>query len=530
MSRDVGKMGEAVFRHWCASLGLTANPSLEMDKTGWDFLVEFDFDNQTSLEMSIVHQGPIECKVQIKSTDKRARKLPISLSNLRRLVTSSMPAFIVFIEFDGSDTPQRTFLVHIDQKICAEVLKRLHDAEQNGESDRFHKKTMTIRYDDQHQLSEPIGQALAQSIGHYVGPKIEAYTTGKIEHLSKAGFENGFAEMTFMAEDEDTIQKLIDMSLGIECEAEVSQVEASMVRFGKRGAEPFLKHSSLKIGMMDVKPNFSGAIKFRTDKLGASFAFPGELYVSQFNNSAPEYMQKARLKADFFDLVFNPNTNAARYTFIVPDGAIPIRRLRDGLRLRKTLSDPEQLLYVELDMPPFPEFKFTAKGHGHEFDLQTALGAAEAGIKILSSFDITNDVKMSLTEAVHKAPAILELEAWLAPEIGAFKFTFTISDASPTIMKEAACVMFHYAPIGNIMVGAFITAIGQVLNNPDGSYTVLPYKKKIDRILVREKGEAVDPEDLIDAGRSITEKYKDDYIVATLYDEDDFRESESRLN
>lgn len=523
MSRDVGKLGEAVFRQWCASLGLTANPSLEMDRTGWDFLVEFDFKNQPSLEISTVHQGPIECKVQIKSTDKQDRKLAITLSNLRRLATSSMPAFILFLEFDGKDSPQRSFLVHVGQDICSQILQRLHEAEQKGESDRLHKKTLTIKYGDQHQLSEPVGSALSQAIGLHVGSSIETYTTSKIQNLSKAGFENGFAEMTFTAEDEDTIQKMIDMSIGLEVQAEVSNVEASMLRFGKKGASPFLKHDTLKIGMMDVKPNFKGLIKFRTDKLGASFAFPAELYVSQFNFSAPEEMRKARIKADFFDLVFNPYTNAAHYTFVPPEGAMPIRLLRDGLRLLKTLSTPGKQLLVELDMPPLPELKLIAKGNAHAFEHESALDAVEASIKILSAFDITNDVKMTLAEASQKGLAILNLNTWRDPEMGGFKFTFTLLDDSITLKKEAACVMFHNAPIGNIMVGAFITAIGQILTNDDGSYTVLPSKKIIDRILVRERGEQIAPEDLIEAGRSIQSKYEEDYTVARLYEEDDFQ-------
>lgn len=102
--RDLGQMGENSVQLWCSQVGLTANGS-RIDKTGWDFVIEFPFQN--FIGPARVHEAAIECKVQVKATDNRDRKWQIKLSNLRRLITAPMPAFILILEFDGKKAAQR---------------------------------------------------------------------------------------------------------------------------------------------------------------------------------------------------------------------------------------------------------------------------------------------------------------------------------------------------------------------------------------------------------------------------------------
>lgn len=176
--RDVGRMGESAFCQWCASAGLTANSS-NVDKTGWDFIVEFAFARRHENTFGSVHDAALECKVQVKSTDKRDRKLAIKLSNLKRLVTSAMPSFFVFIEFDGMEQAQRVFLVHVDQKIAYSVLARLQEAESKNESHLLHKKTLVVKYDESNLISEPTGLALAEAIRKHVGDDLASYINEK---------------------------------------------------------------------------------------------------------------------------------------------------------------------------------------------------------------------------------------------------------------------------------------------------------------------------------------------------------------
>lgn len=135
--RDLGGMGESFFDFWCRREGLTINPSI-VDKTGWDYLVEFPFSSSpTTMNL---HKSAPECKIQVKATDSKNRKLAIKLSNLRRLATSKTPTFIVFIEFSGKNHPENIFVVHLDSRLIFNILKRVYEVEKNGDTVNLHKK------------------------------------------------------------------------------------------------------------------------------------------------------------------------------------------------------------------------------------------------------------------------------------------------------------------------------------------------------------------------------------------------------
>ena len=132
--RDLGQLGESTFSMWCAQVSLVANPSM-IDKTGWDFYLQFPISNNLSPQQ--LHKSAFECKVQVKATDKKDRKLAITISNLRQMATSPMPTFYCFLEFDGQSQVQKAFLLHLNHEIIYSILKRVHEIEQ---SDKDNKK------------------------------------------------------------------------------------------------------------------------------------------------------------------------------------------------------------------------------------------------------------------------------------------------------------------------------------------------------------------------------------------------------
>lgn len=89
---DIGEMGEKIFSYWCAEAEIVCNDS-KIDKTGWDFFIEFNDAFDKSLPLDMQHPR-IEAKVQVKSTQSVKRSVQVSLSNLQRLATSIQPAFL----------------------------------------------------------------------------------------------------------------------------------------------------------------------------------------------------------------------------------------------------------------------------------------------------------------------------------------------------------------------------------------------------------------------------------------------------
>lgn len=520
--RDLGRMGESAFSQWCASVGLTANNS-HVDQTGWDFLVEFDFNTHESLEYSTIHDAALECKVQVKSTDKIDRKLAIKLSNLKRLATAAIPAFFVFIEFDGTDSAQRVFVVHLDKTLSSKIMSRLHDIEQEGNSHLLHKKTLTIRYDDSHLLCDVTGLALVAAMRASIGPSMSDYVAQKHVHLRTTGFDDGFAKLTFSVEGVEAMSRLVDMSIGIAVDAEISNVKGFKQRFGRKSRIPFLTEANVKLGIPDLKPNFEGTIKFKADKLGPAFSFPVKVYFSPFNPGVPKDLHRARIVGDFFDLIFNPSTGAPTFTFSVPVEVVEIRVLRDALKLLEALSTSGDYMLLELVLPDLPITKFEAKSPGSPFVLSTELAAVEAALRILTRLDIPNRVEMSLERASRYSSRLAEMDNVLSADAKSFKLEIPRLREPLAKNKALVCLSFFWTPVGNIVVGAFVTMIGNPLPSDGGGFLLLPATKTIERILARERGEAVDRNELARAAEAIEQKYeRQQYEVITLFDKNFF--------
>ena len=517
--RNLGRLGESVFSQWCASAGLRSNVS-NVDETGWDFLVEFDFHSKDTLEFSFVHEAAFECKVQVKATDKKDRKLAIKLSNLKRLATAPMPAFFVFIEFDGKESAQRVFLVHVDESISFDILRRLHEAEHRGEGHTLHKKTMTVKYDDNHLLADVSGDSLKLAMREHMGPSMSEYVMKKNSFLSTAGFDDGSAQLTISAIGVENLSKLVEMSLGLTDDAIVSTFVAFKQRFGKKSNVPFINDKDVKLGMPDLKPSFEGVIKFKTDKLGPSLVFPAKLYFSPFNEVVPKKMRRGRIAVAFFDLIFNPFTSESTYTFSFSGKILGIKMLRDGLKFMEILSTPGQLIYSELIAGQQPTMRFEVKSPGMLFELKNELNAVEAGMRILALLDISNDTKMSLEQATRSASRLAEMDMVLHADAGQLKLDIPCHDRPLMDGRELVCIQFFSTPVGEIHVGVFVTLIGKPLPTVSG-YTLLPTSKNIERIVIREQGEKIERENLVAATIAIEQKYADEYDVAILFEKND---------
>ncbi len=290
-------MGESTFCLWCGDAGLIPNGS-RIDKTGWDFFVEFPFESVTDTPIDM--QGAaLECKVQVKATDKTDRKLQIKLSNLRRLITAQMPAFFIFIEFDETESAKSAFLVHIDNDLISKVLKRLREIDQSDQENDFNKRTMTIFYDDSHRLPSLDGVGLKKAILGHINGTIEEYISKKKKYLESTGFEDGFAQMHFTTSGEENLEKLLNVSLGIEKDVEVSNFTGVHCRFGILGKKPFVSVESAKLSMPNLQPTASGKVRFKESKLSPGISFDARLYISPLNVMVPEKLKKIRVRAIF---------------------------------------------------------------------------------------------------------------------------------------------------------------------------------------------------------------------------------------
>lgn len=509
-------MGESTFSLWCAEAGLVHNGS-KIDKTGWDFYVEFPFAGNSDAHQ--LHAPAIECKVQVKASDKRDRKLAIKLSNLRRLITAQMPAFFVFIEFDGEACAQRAYLRHVDQEIISKTLEKIHKIEQLEGRVDHHKRTITIDYDAEHELKQLGGVALKSAIESYVGNGMVAYVAQKKQILESAGFENGFARITATTEGEEELHKLIDVSIGARKSVTVKSFKGYHTRFGVKSRTPMIDLLGGELEMPDLKPAASGLVHFRDDPLSPSLTFSCKLFVSPLNHILPKELGKMRVEGEFFDIKLNPYTGAAEYKFDEFAGEIiPISKLRDILRLLRLITSSSKKATAELALEGLPSWAFSINCLNQSFELSDEIEALDCATKILSYFDITEQVATTLIEISRNAEALRQFYSALNATSHQFKVEFGVNGDGYDASKQVACIIVTTVRIGKYVFGVILAITGNVFPVENDRYCLFASQVSVERKIVSNESGEIKGKDLISAIECVENKYETSHEVVTMFD------------
>ena len=274
--RDLGTLGEKAFTSWCTEGEITATRP-DIDHHGWDYYLEFhsENNNEHSLDMQ---PAPLECKVQIKSTDGESKEVQFWLSNLHRLIKTPMPVFVCFIEFNGNNKPESAYLVHLGEDIIRHTLKRLRKADILGKKDKIHEEKITIKYDDSHKIDSLDGISLRKAILSHIKNGLEEYTSHKDELVKSLGFEDGSVHITFETQDFDSLN---DVFLGIKPEVSIVNLIASNYRFGIKDLHPLYELEKSKLSIPDLPVFAEGEIIFKEHLLSRGISFPCKVYDSR---------------------------------------------------------------------------------------------------------------------------------------------------------------------------------------------------------------------------------------------------------
>ncbi|WP_413460516.1 hypothetical protein [Herbaspirillum huttiense] len=513
--RDLGEMGESTFSLWCAQAGLASNGS-KIDKHGWDFFVEFP--SEPSIDVEILHQPAIECKVQVKATDKTKRKLAIKLSNLRRLITASMPAFFVFIEFDGGDSAAKAFLVHVNKDLITKTLERIHQLGSEGEID-LHKRSMTIQYGPENEIGSMTGSALKAAIEGHVPRGMMNYVSEKNEHLRTTGFEDGFAQMRITTSGEENLIDLIDVSIGLKKSVQIATFESAFTRFGIKTSDPSSVHSDARLEMPDLKPSDIGKIIFKEDPLLPGLAFPCRYYYSPLNKVVPKKFVKIRIEADCFDLVINPFTGAATYSFNAGAGVrLQVKELRNVIRLMYMLSSSAKSISLSMMTSTFKNVGFWINAADVPFAYTKLLDALDTAVKICDYFEMSEPVLVSLEEVMRDAPKINSLILVISGNPRTVRCDFSIQGEDWDPSKETACVAVSSIRIGRRIFGIIFVIIGKVTEIGENRYSLAGTLTKVERKFVSLEDGELNRDDVISAVEEIEKIYEAGYQVITTVD------------
>lgn len=509
--RDLGLLGENIFSIWCHQVGLIPNPSI-IDKTGWDFFVQFPISNNLSAKK--LHQTAFECRVQVKATDKRDRKLAITISNLRQMVTAQMPTFYVFLEFDGKNEVQRAFVLHVDNEIIYSTLKKIHEIEQSDKDNNLNKRTITLKYDETHELKFLNGESLKEKLLGYIGENYSDYLKDKSKFLENCGFEDGYGILQFSLNGEDSIKKIIDVSLGLEEELDIENFVSINQRFGIPSKEPELqsRNAKLKLGMSFPK---KGKIKFKEDKLSTGLTFDINFYTSPFSFREFRKFSKFRVIGEFFDLSCEPYQNKANYSFSLGDDSRwELNQLQKAIKLITLLSKDKYKTFFEIELENFETFSFTLNSKHIKRNLDVFDELLIKIFQICHQLKVHDEIHMSLKELYYYKDQIESFHTIITNfnkcDCGV---EFLLNGDNSFNKNQVAHISVIACHLGNLKIGVILTVIGDIQVILDNKFRVASSKIHIEKVFTVTQKDKLINKNIREFIDILILKYEENYNV-----------------
>ncbi|AOE80765.1 hypothetical protein A7318_19945 [Pseudomonas lurida] len=456
--RDLGEAGETAFISFCAIAGITANKSIK-DRHGWDIFIEFEGDIDIG-DAARMHEPLMECKVQIKTTDARKRALPVTLSNLKAMATSTLPAFYVLLEFDGSDSPKRVFIRHIDEPLVSEILQRVRIATTKPTKPNLHKKTMLIKFNDDTEVNPLNANSIRDRIKKFIGPSPSNYIKSKQQYMEKVGYEKGAFSINFSINGEENLKDFINMHLGIGGSAEIHNISSFTTRFGVSSKTPELQSDSAVLKVMAVTADGSGHVQFRNRNNGSTVRYAVNLYRAGLASWIPKQHQKLRLSTDQIDIQISLHNNNILINYNFQNNKPKeIQEHIKALKLLIILSTPSNV-----DMTfTFNEKQLSGKLKGtpepSDFDPTSIIKTLELLMEIMNHFEHTDPLKLSLNDAYENRRTVTNFKKIISPKESKISFTFSLDSNTPPT-KEVACLLVISLKIGDIYLIELIAVEG----------------------------------------------------------------------
>jgi len=407
--RDIGKMGESYFENLCNQVDITANRS-EPDRYGWDFLLEFPKEEEMNISQDM-QDLPIECKVQVKASDKNTGKCQIKLSAMERLVKNPFPSFIYFVNYNKGYKPIEAFLVHIDKAIMEQVLKRIRKNEVAEKKKNLCNIKITIKYDDSHKLNQIKGKNLKEEIEKYIIKGMKSYTDEKSSLLETIGFSEHSMSMTMVFKNKSGLIDLIDTSLGIyETKVPVLIEDTTMSRFNIDIPikMPFVGLESVTV-KVKAKPSQKAILTFQKNSLSSLLTFNMDMYIPYM---PIEESMKIVFKNRFFVIEFNKKKMTFNYSIREKDKC-SFEEFYKFLKFFEIVNKNPDTLTLSIKPEKLSIFKslFTSAKISDDNKMLIYFSLIKRVKKIYGYFDLELDFELSLFDLESNEKYINDLYA-----------------------------------------------------------------------------------------------------------------------
>ena len=229
MSQRLGRAAEDEFKLQCSTVGITCNPSQE-DDHGWDFIVEIpaSASAETPYDQAPATKAAL---VQVKCTGGARRRGSMKVSNALELAKRVEPCLLVLYH-EAVPGDRRIFARLFGEGDIARALKRGRELFVKGK--RTHKATITFGFAE---CEERTYEGLVPWLVESVRELPDSYGSDKQKLVASVGYgnRNRRAKFTF---DENGLEALVDLELGIRNQLSVSRFTLFDDRFGIALPEP----------------------------------------------------------------------------------------------------------------------------------------------------------------------------------------------------------------------------------------------------------------------------------------------------
>lgn len=333
--RDLGELGQNHFRSLCSENSLSAVAAAP-DRHGWDFFVEFDHEIDPSIPLD--RQGELlKVLVQVKATETATSSVPATLSALKRLVDTNLPAFIAHMEYTkGRHSPSRVRILHIGRMEIEKILHRVRKAESKGRTD-INKIKMHLPLADAHNIDVE-GDHLKQCIQAAANRNLVPYAEWKSKTRNSCGYDGKSITISFDFGDGIGGKEIVSLMLG---ETPFLPINGAIIKKSRFGIS--LENDTDHIGSaqlrIDVTPRDRGSITVINPKNKHRTSMEVDVFVPNFPGIKDDE-KRIRLSNNFIDLNISLGTEICNLSFnIDPDMRLTIERLSEALAFGAALNE-----------------------------------------------------------------------------------------------------------------------------------------------------------------------------------------------
>ncbi len=295
-SDELGEKGESRFQEFCADAKLTCNKSIR-DRTGWDFIVEFPFEEINNDHTLDKRRSAISCHMQVKTVWAESKRVTIRLSSAERLAKEPKPAFVFVLLINDNLEAIDTYLIHLRGDNLERILKRLRKAQANGEL-KINDAEITYNQKASGIRLPPNGKALRNQLSQECGPDLQKYIVSKAQELENLGFEKGRYRLTTTLQARNT-DEVVEAFLGLR-PIEGKATESLEVRFGiGLPAQHVPKDATVKFELK-LAPADQCIIRAHSESSIPPAVFPGEVFFPAVKMPMGHF--RARIQTNFFTL------------------------------------------------------------------------------------------------------------------------------------------------------------------------------------------------------------------------------------